>query len=168
VGCTPSTIIGWSDSLGVLLPHIIRRGRGPRTVINTLFGRPPFRAGSAPPLISRGTTPSPSLPVIPVLSIPIPIPVINTFPLTLTTATRATRPLTRPISRGWGPPIPVVAPNGGWRIFGPLDAQTVSIEVPSMHVVVGVLGVTSASEFDKGVGVGMGARVPWGRYVASN
>jgi len=151
VGCTTSTIVGRSDSLGVLLPHIVRRRGGPRTVISALFDCPPVGAGSTPPFISRGTTPSPSLPVIPVLSFPLPIPVINTFPLTLTAATRATRPLTRPIGRGWRPPIPIVAPNRRWWIFGPLDAQTVSIKAPSMHVVVGVLGVTSASEFDKGI-----------------
>lgn len=150
MGCTPSTIVRWGDSLGVLLPDIVRRGRGSRAVINTLFGYPPVRARSAPPLIRRRTSPSPSLPVIPVISFSVPIPVIDTFPLTLTAATRATRPLTRPIGGGWRPPIPVVAPNRRWWILGPLeksrqlspidiggdrkttnlDAQTVPIKIP--------------------------------------
>lgn len=123
VGCTPLTIVGGSDSLGVLLPQIIRRGWSPRAVVDTLFGRPPVRTGSASPLIRWGTAPSPSFPIIPVISLPIslPISVIETVPLTFTATARAAGPVTGPISGRWGPPIPVVAPNRRRRVLGPLE-----------------------------------------------
>lgn len=102
VGCPLSTIIGWSDSLCVLFPHIIRGRRGPSTIINALFGHPPVRGrGTSPLIITRRTTPSPSFPVIPVVSLPFPISVFNTFPLTLTAATRTAGPFARPISWWW-------------------------------------------------------------------
>ena len=173
MGYTLLTIIGRSDSLGVLLPQIIRRWRGPRTVVGAFFCCPPVRTGRTSPLEGWRATPSPPVSIIPVVSVPIPIPVsfpfpfpvpvpisvpvpvpvpvIDAFPFAFATATRAARPVTRPIGGRWGPPIPVVAPNRGRRIFGPLercqlgalqigvieeitnlDAQAMSIEVPSV------------------------------------
>src|SRR5579872_2219760 len=68
-----SAIVGRSDGLSILLPHIISRRRGPCTIVDTLFGCPPFRAGGASPFITGGTTPSPSFPFLPVISLPFPI-----------------------------------------------------------------------------------------------
>ena len=121
--CMPLTIIWGSDSLGVLLPHIIRRGRGPGTIIDAFFGCPPVGTRSASPFISRRPTSSPSVPVIAMIpvSIPVPLSVIRAFLLSFATATRTAGPITRPICGRWRSPIPVVAPNRRRWIFSPLE-----------------------------------------------
>jgi hypothetical protein len=121
MGYTLLTIVGGSDGFGILLPQIIRRWWGPRAVVGAFFCCPPVRTGRTSPLEGWRTTPSPPVSIIPVVSVPIPIPVpvpvpfpfpvpvpvsvpisvpvpvIDAFPLAFAAATRAARPVTRPV-----------------------------------------------------------------------
>jgi len=125
------------------------------------------RAGS--PRRSPGTracTPSPFI-----IPIPIPIPTrlrtpappsgitIRRPPLTapgastivvgLSFTTRGTISSTR--TRRRRPTLLIVAPHRRRRIFCPLDTQAVTLKVPSVHVVVCILGVAVTLEFNESV-----------------
>jgi len=59
------------------------------------------------------------------------------------------------------------APDGGRRVLRPLNTQTVALELPSMHVIVSILGIPLTPEFDESVRRGSAA-VARGRNVAAN
>lgn len=129
--------------------NVICRRRGPRPVpiplpisitspIITYF--PPTIWGWAASTFWSPTPPS-----------PFAITVVSTVSVAVVTAARAARAFTVASGTVWRGGTPVVTPDRGRRVLGPLDTQTGSFKVSSMHFVIGILGITLASEFHKGI-----------------
>jgi len=136
---------------------ILRRGRGPRTVAValplTIIASTSFRTGASSSF-DRRTAASSSIP-IPVPEVPLrslrSLGSIVTITVPVSTSSRAARAVTAGSVGRRRARASVVAPDRGRRILRPLNTQSVSIEVPTVHIVIGILRVTSAAEFHEGI-----------------
>lgn len=142
---------------GCLCPVVILfrliHGRRFRPVIPALF----WSRASAP--LGRAT-PSPPVPVpvpvpvyVPVAIITVPVPVSVALTLlvsviAITATTRTTGAVT--VTTGRRRP-PVVTPDRRGGILCPLNAQTRTLKMPPMHVIVRIFSIALATEFDKGI-----------------